>query len=104
MAAQAGGLNVTGQQIASEMDLDINDIAFVINGEFNEAAFAGEEDGRTGLQDIDVTMEVDADADEGIIETWLSASKHAVPSPTLSQTRARLRSRSNVSNPSRRTR
>lgn len=61
---------MTGQQIASEMDPDINDIAFVINGEFNEAAFAGEEDGRTGLQDIDVTMEVNADADEGIIETW----------------------------------
>jgi uncharacterized OsmC-like protein len=70
LAAQAGCLNVTGQQIASEMNLDINDLDLAIEGEFNKAAFAGEEDGRTGLQDIEVTMEVDADADEDTIETW----------------------------------
>ena len=67
LAAQAGCLNVTGQQIASEMGIDIDDLEFAIEGEFNEAAFAGEEDGRTGLQDIEVTMEVDADADEDTI-------------------------------------
>lgn len=70
LAGQAGCLNVTGQQIASEMDIEIDDIELAIEGEFNEAAFAGEKDGRTGLQDVAVTMEVDADADADTIETW----------------------------------
>lgn len=70
LAAQAGCLNATGQQVASEMDLDIEGLELAIKGDFNQAAFAGEDDDRTGLQNIEVTMEVEADADDETIETW----------------------------------
>ncbi len=52
------------------MDIDIDDLKLTIEGEFNQAAFAGNVDGRTGLQDIEVWMTVDAEADEDTIEEW----------------------------------
>ena len=70
---------MTGQQIASEMDLDINDLALAIEGDFNHAAFAGEEDGRTGLQDIEVTIKVDADADEETLQAWAERVETCCP-------------------------
>jgi uncharacterized OsmC-like protein len=79
LAAQAGCLNVTGQQIADEMDIAIEDFELAIEGDFNEAAFAGEDDDRTGLQDIEVTMEVNADADEDTIETWAERVEERCP-------------------------
>jgi uncharacterized OsmC-like protein len=70
LAGQAGCLNVTGHQVATEMDINIDDLELTIEGEFNQAAFAGNIDDRTGLQDIEVSMTVDAEADEDIIEEW----------------------------------
>ena len=70
LAAQAGCLNVTGQQIAGDMDIEIDEIQFSIEGDFNQAAFAGQDDDRTGLQDIEVSMSVESDADQETIEEW----------------------------------
>lgn len=70
LAGQAGCLNVTGQQVAQEMDIEINDLELSLEGDFNQAAFAGNDDDRTGLQDIDVSMAVDTDADRDTIEEW----------------------------------
>lgn len=70
LAGQAGCLTVTGQQIAEEMGIEINDLELSLEGDFNQAAFMGNDDGRTGLQDIDVTMAVDTDADKDTIEKW----------------------------------
>jgi uncharacterized OsmC-like protein len=79
LMAQAGCLNVTGQQIASEMDIDITDLEITIEGDFNQAAFAGKDDDRTGLQDISVSMEVDADADEDTVKTWAKRVEERCP-------------------------
>lgn len=79
LMAQAGCLNVTGQQIASEMGIDIDDLAITIEGDFNQAAFAGNADDRTGLQDINVEMDVDADADEDTVETWAERVEERCP-------------------------
>lgn len=70
LAGQAGCLNVTGQQVASDMDIDIDDLELTIEGEFNQAAFAGNDDDRIGPQDVEVSMAVDTDADEATVEEW----------------------------------
>ena len=79
LAAQAGCLNVTGQQIAGDMGIEIDEIRFSIEGDFNQAAFAGKDDDRTGLQDIEVSMSVESDADQGTIEEWVKRTEARCP-------------------------
>ena len=79
LVAQAGCLNVTGQQIATEMDLEINRLEIAIEGDFNQSAFAGDADDRTGLQDITVTLDVDADVDDETIRTWAQRVEERCP-------------------------
>lgn len=79
LAGQAGCLNVTGQQVASDMDIGIADLEIAIKGEFNQAAFAGNDDDRTGLQDVEVSMTVDADADETTVEEWAERVESRCP-------------------------
>lgn len=79
LVAQAGCLNVTGHQVATEMDLDIDRLAIDIEGDFNQAAFTGDVDDPTRLQDIHVTLDVDADAGEETIETWANRVEERCP-------------------------
>lgn len=79
LVGQAGCLNVTGQQVASDMDIGIDDLEITIEGEFNQAAFAGNDDDRTGLQDVEVSMTADADADETTIEEWAERVESRCP-------------------------
>lgn len=61
------------------MDIGIDDLKIAIGGEFNQAAFAGNDDDRTGLQDIAVSMTADADADETTIEEWTERVESRCP-------------------------
>lgn len=79
LAAQAGCLNVTGHQVAKEMDLDVDDVELAIEGDFNVAAFMGEDDDRTGVQDIEVTMSVAGDADDDTLEEWAERVEERCP-------------------------
>lgn len=79
LAGQADCLNVTGQQVASDMDIGIDDLEITIEGEFNQAAFAGNDDDRTGLQDVEVSMTADADADETTVEEWAERVESRYP-------------------------
>ncbi len=71
------------------MDIGIDDLEITIEGEFNQAAFAGNDDDRTGLQDIAVSMTVDADADEDTVRKWAERSNHGARFPTTSKTKRR---------------
>lgn len=79
LAGQAGCLNATSQQVASEMDIDIADLEITIEGKFNQAVFTGNDDDRTGLQDIEVSMAVEADADEATVEEWVERVEARCP-------------------------
>lgn len=53
------------------MGLDISSLEIEIAGTFNPATFEGRDaDQRAGLQDIEVRLRVDADADEETVATW----------------------------------
>jgi uncharacterized OsmC-like protein len=79
LAGQAGCLNVTGQRVAEEMGLEIDGLELAVEGEFDQAAFAGERDGPTGLQDVAISMSVDADADEDTVDEWAERVEERCP-------------------------
>ena len=71
LAAQAGCLNVTASQVAKDMGIQLEDLEIEITGEFDLETFQTEQpDDRTGVQNISVTMSVDADADEETLREW----------------------------------
>lgn len=80
LAAQAGCLNVTGHQVASDMGIGLEKLEIGIEGDFDVATFQREQpDEQTGIRDIEVTMAVDADADEETIEEWAERVENRCP-------------------------
>lgn len=71
LAGQAGCLNVTASQVAKDMGIRLDDLDIEITGEFDVAAFQTEQpDERTAVQNIRVTLKVEADADDETIREW----------------------------------
>ncbi|GAB3668399.1 OsmC family protein [Halopiger thermotolerans] len=65
LAGQAGCLNVTASQVAKDMDLALEGLEVEITGEFDVDAFQTERpDEHVGVRNIEVRMDIDADADE----------------------------------------
>lgn len=80
LAAQAGCLNVTGHQVASDMGIVLDDLGIDIDGEFDVATFQREQpDERTAVQNIDVSMAVETDADEETVEEWADRVEQRCP-------------------------
>jgi uncharacterized OsmC-like protein len=66
--------------VARDMGLDIDGLEVSIAGAVDYATYKGEEtDARAGLQSIDVTLVVDADADEETLQEWLAAIERRCP-------------------------
>jgi uncharacterized OsmC-like protein len=75
-----GCLNSTGTMVARDMGIDIEELEVTIEGGVNYAKYKGEESpDRAGLQDVEVAMSVDADADEGELKEWLADIERRCP-------------------------
>ena len=75
-----GCLNSTATMVARDMDIDIDELEVSIEGGVNYARYRGEASpDRPGLQGVDVTMTVVADADEAALEELLAAVKDRCP-------------------------
>lgn len=73
-------LNSTGTMVARDMGLDIDELDATIEGGVDYSSYMGEEtDARPGLQHIDVSLSVSADADEATLEEWLSRVEDRCP-------------------------
>ncbi len=80
LGAILGCLNSTGTMVARDMEIDIEEMTVGISGGVDYSRYRGEEsDVRPGLQELDVTIEIDADADGATLEEWLAAVKDRCP-------------------------
>lgn len=80
LASQAGCLNVTASQVANDMDIHLDALEIEIEGEFDAAAFQTERpDERTAVQNIDVTLDADADADDRTLQEWAERVEDRCP-------------------------
>lgn len=80
LGAVVACLNSTGTMVARDMDIDIEDLAITVEGDVDYAKYMGEESpARPGLQGVEVSLEIEADADESRLETWLGRLKDRCP-------------------------
>ncbi|NIX21891.1 MAG: OsmC family peroxiredoxin [Actinobacteria bacterium] len=75
-----GCLNSTATMVARDMDLDIESLEIGVDGGVDYSRYLGKpSEDRPGLQSIEVTVDIEADADEATIEEWLEAVKDRCP-------------------------
>ncbi|PSP82355.1 osmotically inducible protein OsmC [Halobacteriales archaeon QS_1_68_17] len=80
LGSAVGCLNFTATRVAREMDLDVEGLEATVEGDIDYARFKGEEtDARSGLQDVRITLSVDADADDETLSEWLAAVEDRCP-------------------------
>ena len=71
LAGQAGCLNVTASQVANDMGIELDALEIGIEGEFDVGTFQTERpDERTGVQNVEVTLEAETDADDETLTEW----------------------------------
>lgn len=80
LAGQAGCLNVTATQVAKDMGIPLTDLDIIIEGEFDVATFQTEQpDDRTGVQNIEVTLLPEMDADDETLQEWSERVEERCP-------------------------
>lgn len=80
LASLAGCLNIVGYLVADEMNFKLNDLRFDIKGKLDPAKFRGKSDqNRTGYQEIEVKVNVETDADQKTLNSWLNTVKERCP-------------------------
>ncbi|WP_254768484.1 OsmC family protein [Salinilacihabitans rarus] len=80
LGAWAGCINVVAHTVADERDVDLHDVDVELEGELDPAAFMGmADDVRPGYQSIEVTVHVDADADEETLRELLAEVEDRCP-------------------------
>lgn len=80
LAALAGCLNVVGHMVAKEMNFEIKNLSFDIEGELDPAGFMGKAaDVRPGYQGVTVKVNVDSTADAETLEKWLETIESRCP-------------------------
>ena len=80
LGSVAGCLNSTATMVARDMDVQIEELTVIVEGGVNYDSYMGTEtDDRPGLQGLEVTLEIDADASDEELETWLEAVKSRCP-------------------------
>jgi uncharacterized OsmC-like protein len=80
LGAVLGCLNSTATMVARDMDLSIEELELRVEGDVDYASYRGEpSDARSGLQDIEVTIQVESDADDDALESWLEAVEERCP-------------------------
>ncbi len=80
LGAIIGCLNSTGTMVARDMDIDIDSMQVTIEGGVDYARYRGETaTARSGLQGLDVTLDVETDASKERLEEWRSAVEERCP-------------------------
>jgi uncharacterized OsmC-like protein len=80
LAALSGCLNVVAYLVAEEMDIEIRSMSFSAEGDLDPRKFQGaSDDPRAGYEEIRVTVDVDADADEETLDEWLATVEERCP-------------------------
>ena len=80
LAALAGCLNVVGNLVAKEMDLELKGLTIKVEGDLNPERFLGKSMAeRAGFKQIRVTLEPDMQADEAAKKKWLETVEQRCP-------------------------
>ncbi len=80
LGALAGCLNVVGHLVANEMGFALEKMKIEISGKLDPAKFMGKaETVRAGYQEINVKVEVEADADQKTLTEWLAVVEERCP-------------------------
>lgn len=80
LGALVGCLNSTTTTVSREMDVDIEGMDAAVEGDIDYSRYKGEEtDTRAGLQDVRVTVTVEADADDETLEDLLAEVERRCP-------------------------
>ena len=80
LAGLAGCLNVVGNLVAQEMDININNLSFELEGDLNPAKFSGKSDkDRAGYKEIRVKINIDSDADRETLQKWMEKVEDRCP-------------------------
>ncbi|WP_049888838.1 OsmC family protein [Natronococcus occultus] len=80
LGAVLGCLNSTATMVARDMGLSIDEMELRVEGDVDYASYRGEPtDARSGLQELTVTIAVEADADDETLESWLEAVEDRCP-------------------------
>lgn len=80
LGALAGCLNVVGHAVAEEMGLTVRNIDIAIEGDLDPRKFMGAaEEPRAGYQAVEVSMDLETDADDAALEEWLSTVEERCP-------------------------
>ncbi|MDZ7700978.1 MAG: OsmC family protein [Halobacteriales archaeon] len=73
-------INSTGTMVARDMGLDIESLTVTVEGDVDYSAYRGEpSEARPGLQSIELSLDVTADADEATIEEWVERIEARCP-------------------------
>jgi uncharacterized OsmC-like protein len=80
LGAVVACLNSTGSMVARDMDIDLEALELTVAGDVDYSRYKGEEsDARTGLQGVEVSLSVTADADDATLQTWLDRVEERCP-------------------------
>jgi len=80
LGSLAGCLNVVGHAVADEMDIEVRNIEIAIEGDLDPRKFMGAvEEPRAGYQTVDVSMDLETEADDAAIEEWLATVEERCP-------------------------
>lgn len=80
LASLAGCLNVVAHVVAKELNIVIKSLKINIDGALNATKFlTGDPAKRAGFSSIDVKLDIDTDADQSLVDTWLSQVEERCP-------------------------
>jgi len=80
IGALAGCMSITARLVAKQMGIKVNGLAIEVEGDLNTAKFMGRtQEGRSGYEEIRVTIHADLDASGEQKLQWLQAVKARCP-------------------------
>ena len=80
LGSWAGCLNIVCHIVADEKDLNLTHLEFEIEGDIDTDRFLGNaDDVRAGYQNLRVNITTDIDADNEVIEEWLTEVEQRCP-------------------------
>lgn len=80
LGSYAACINSTGSQVARDWDLEIERLEVTVDASYDPRIYLGEDvDARAGFQGLEVTVDVEADADRETLEEWVAEVKRRCP-------------------------
>jgi len=80
LASLAGCLNVVAHLIAKELEIEIQSLKIHVEGDLNpNKLLSGDSVERAGFTDIRVNLDVESNADQALLNQWLSIVRDRCP-------------------------